>query len=209
MPAPKKRDPVATRARLLDEAIKLFAEQGYDKASTRAIVEAAGVTDRMLFHYFGDKRALYREVFVAMWKRAEQEFAATAEALLEHEDFNALMHAALDMLFDFMIKEPTFVRLMMWDALEGGGMTQAVWNDTRGPFWQVVRGMVAEAQKQGAVGAKVDIDRALISFIGITTFYFAAAPTLDVALDAPAMSRKGLQKERAHLHDLLTSLTKN
>ena len=48
-----------TRQRLLEAAIELFAELGYERASTRAIARRAGVSLPALQYYFGGKEGLY------------------------------------------------------------------------------------------------------------------------------------------------------
>jgi AcrR family transcriptional regulator len=49
-----------TRRRLLEAAIELFAELGYERASTRAIARRAGVSLPALQYYFGGKEGLHR-----------------------------------------------------------------------------------------------------------------------------------------------------
>lgn len=49
-----------TRRRLLEAAIELFAELGYERASTRAIATHAGVSLPALQYYFGGKEGLHR-----------------------------------------------------------------------------------------------------------------------------------------------------
>ena len=49
-----------TRQRLLEAAIELFAELGYERASTRALARGAGVSLPALQYYFGGKEGLYR-----------------------------------------------------------------------------------------------------------------------------------------------------
>ena len=52
-----------TRERLLDSAERLFAENGFDATSTRAIVEeAGGANSAAINYYFGSKEGLLREV---------------------------------------------------------------------------------------------------------------------------------------------------
>ncbi len=53
------RLPDDKRQRLLDAAIREFAEKGYGKASTNEIVKEAGIAKGLLFHYFGSKKGLY------------------------------------------------------------------------------------------------------------------------------------------------------
>jgi len=40
-------------------ALEEFAEKGYDLASTNSIIEKAGISKGLLFHYFGSKKNLY------------------------------------------------------------------------------------------------------------------------------------------------------
>ena len=48
-----------TRERLLKAAVEIFGRQGYDGASTRAIVDAAGANIQAIPYYFGGKEGLY------------------------------------------------------------------------------------------------------------------------------------------------------
>ena len=49
--------------RFINAACKLFAENGYKKASTDDIVREAGISKGLLFHYFGSKEGLYLYVY--------------------------------------------------------------------------------------------------------------------------------------------------
>ncbi|MDP3221929.1 MAG: TetR family transcriptional regulator, partial [Rubrivivax sp.] len=51
------------RARLLQAGLRLFAQQGYSKTSTRELAEAANVNVASISYYFGDKAGLYRAAF--------------------------------------------------------------------------------------------------------------------------------------------------
>ena len=52
----------ARREQLLDVALDLFAKQGFDATSTQQIANAAGVTQGLVFHYFGSKEGLLSAV---------------------------------------------------------------------------------------------------------------------------------------------------
>jgi AcrR family transcriptional regulator len=67
-PAPAPADPTApvaedARVRLLQTGLRLFAQQGYTRTSTREIAEVASVNVAAISYYFGDKAGLYRAVF--------------------------------------------------------------------------------------------------------------------------------------------------
>ena len=60
---PTRHDGEASRARLLQSGLRLFAQQGFSKTSTRELAEDAGVNVASISYYFGDKAGLYRAVF--------------------------------------------------------------------------------------------------------------------------------------------------
>jgi TetR/AcrR family transcriptional regulator, regulator of cefoperazone and chloramphenicol sensitivity len=58
-----RSDGEQSRHRLLHAGLRLFAQQGFAKTSTREIAEAANVNVASISYYFGDKAGLYRAVF--------------------------------------------------------------------------------------------------------------------------------------------------
>ncbi len=49
--------------RMINAALKVFAQNGYRHASTDEIVKEAGVSKGLLFHYFSNKLGLYQFVY--------------------------------------------------------------------------------------------------------------------------------------------------
>src|SRR5256714_5258063 len=57
---PRRRLPRAEREeRMLDAALDVFTERGFDAASMDEIAAASGITKPMLYSYFGSKEGLY------------------------------------------------------------------------------------------------------------------------------------------------------
>lgn len=50
---------LATQARVLAGARKLFAERGFERTTIRAVADAAGVDPSLVMQYFGSKRDLF------------------------------------------------------------------------------------------------------------------------------------------------------
>ncbi|MET9799159.1 TetR family transcriptional regulator [Streptomyces sp. NPDC006368] len=55
--APRRSD--ATRAAILDAARERFAEDGYERATIRAIARDAGIDPSMVMRYYGNKEGLF------------------------------------------------------------------------------------------------------------------------------------------------------
>jgi AcrR family transcriptional regulator len=73
---PHRIDGEASRQRLLQAGLRLFAQQGYAKTSTRELAEAAQVNVAAISYYFGDKAGLYRAVFFEPLGAPEDDIAA-------------------------------------------------------------------------------------------------------------------------------------
>ena len=81
-PRPQRSDGEQTRERLMHAALRLFAQHGFEKTSTREIAEAAGTNLAAIKYYFGDKAGLYRTVFFEMQGKPEDEIARYADPSL-------------------------------------------------------------------------------------------------------------------------------
>lgn len=66
----------ATRQSILEAARKLFAEQGFDSATTRDIARAARIGVGTLFNYFPTKESIALALVGEAWSRAAEAFAA-------------------------------------------------------------------------------------------------------------------------------------
>ncbi len=67
--------PEDPRSRLLQAGLRLFANQGFSKTSTRELAEAAGVNVAAISYYFGDKAGLYRAAFLEPMGKPEDDLA--------------------------------------------------------------------------------------------------------------------------------------
>lgn len=70
------RDPASTRARILAEAERLFAERGFEGVSMPAIAHAAGITPGAIYRHFEGKAELFFHVI----RRAVDEAGAHSKA---------------------------------------------------------------------------------------------------------------------------------
>ena len=58
-----------SRQAVLDAALRLFGEKGYAATSLEEIAAECGLTIRPIYHYFGNKKALFRAVNEVMEQR--------------------------------------------------------------------------------------------------------------------------------------------
>lgn len=83
------------RNAITDAAAVLFAEHGYEATPVTAIAKAAGVSSGTVFHYFGDKRGVFRAIF----ERDLPESRAMVERYRDAED---PLEAILDLVAELV-----------------------------------------------------------------------------------------------------------
>ena len=101
----------ATRAALLDEATRLFAQRGYAGTSLEDVAAASQVTRGAVYHHFDGKQALFEAVLDAQETRAIARITAAATAADPLDAARQALDAFLDQCCD-----PVYGRLV-W--LEG------------------------------------------------------------------------------------------
>ena len=88
-----------TRAAIIEAALSLFRESGYESTTMRAIARRAGVSTGNAYYYFGSKEELIQEFYA----RNTAEHAAASRAVLDIERaFPARLRGTLRALIDVM-----------------------------------------------------------------------------------------------------------
>ena len=70
-----------TRERILRAALRVFAAEGYDGASTRVLAQSAGINLPAIQYYFGSKEGLYRAVIDHIGETVEQRIAPVTQQI--------------------------------------------------------------------------------------------------------------------------------
>ena len=105
---PASRNPERTRERILIAAFKEFAAKGFAGARVDAIARRAAINKRMLYHYFGDKEELFREVLRRKTAERQAWGVATPDDPIE----------SLPFWFDLACRDMDWIRLLEWEALQ-------------------------------------------------------------------------------------------
>ncbi|WEV56774.1 TetR/AcrR family transcriptional regulator [Ligilactobacillus acidipiscis] len=107
----------SSQIKVLDAAITLFSENGYDKTSTNEIAKKAGVSQAVLFKYFHSKHKLLEKILEPLFKNIVPRFTVQLldEILKEHQDqglFAILSFVTRDR-FKFMVDNNELVNILI------------------------------------------------------------------------------------------------
>lgn len=96
--------------RILKEAARLFAENGYAGTSVQEIVSAAGTTKPMVYYYFNGKQELYKALIEAAYNqvRGKLEKIDTSAGTLEER-----LVAAVEANFNLQRDSPELARFAL------------------------------------------------------------------------------------------------
>ncbi|MGH7987148.1 MAG: TetR/AcrR family transcriptional regulator [Candidatus Binataceae bacterium] len=153
----KSRDLERTRRRILSAALTEFAAKGLAGARTEAIARRAGVNKRMLFHCFGNKEELYREIL--------RRTITHGESLDVPVDFGSTLS-----VWDTICgKDPGWVRLLQWEALEAGNRRVTAENERRD---SLRKGLLHLRDEQTGLcrGNGVDVAQLKLAMIALAIF---------------------------------------
>jgi len=101
---------VRSNDRILQKALELFSEKGYDATSVREICEAAGITKPTLYHFYGSKEGVYR----AIVEGALERFSANLiQTLAVEGSLGDRLRRMARMYVDAAVREPDLARFLM------------------------------------------------------------------------------------------------
>jgi AcrR family transcriptional regulator len=178
-PRPAQRDPERTRAAILAAATREFAEKGFGGARVDSIADRAGTNKRMLYHYFGDKEALYLVVL-------EEAYAGIrgAEATLDlgqRDPEDGLRELAL-FTWRYFVAHPEFLsllgteNLMRARFLKGSTRIRAMQTHLIRELASVLR----RGEQKGVFAPGLDPLHVYLTIASLSVFYLSNQYTLSV-----------------------------
>lgn len=138
----------STEERLIQAAIRLFAERGYAGTSVRRITREASANLGAVTYHFGGKRALYaRALERCIGPLAERVGAAAAGdgAALER------LASVVGVFFDYLQERPELPQLMLQETVAGRVPPASALRALRTVIGAIA-GVIEEGQRAGEVG---------------------------------------------------------
>jgi TetR/AcrR family transcriptional regulator len=172
----RTRDRNASMAAILDAAEEVFAEIGFADAATAAIAERAGVTKGLIHHHFGSKRGLWDQVI----DRRFNEYLEIQARILEEPGAGGpeTFAKSLPMFFDFLRRNPRFVRLHAW-ALAERAIAHGDAKIAGSTLAQRGVDLIRAGQQAGRIRADIDPATALAAFFSLAEHWFHARPDFE------------------------------
>ena len=186
-PAPKRR--VARRdqveAAILREAVRLFAEHGYEGTAVADVAARAGLSKQNLMYYFTTKQALYMRVLDDVLDEWLARMASLADAGREPAD---VLRAYVAAKLRFSREQPLASRVYALEVI--GGATR-YGEQIRRRVVPLLRADIAVFERWIAQGkiAPVNATHLLFAVWAMTQSYADFAAQMQLVLDRPQLAQ--------------------
>jgi TetR/AcrR family transcriptional regulator, fatty acid metabolism regulator protein len=146
------------RKRILEAAVRVFAEHGYHGARVGDIAKDAGVAHGLLYHYFASKDEVLRTIFVENWGELIARFRAVEAA---DEPADAKLEGIAKILLRTWRNNPALVTVMVREVARSQLLQEQV-EDVREAF-TILQRVIEEGQSTGLF--RRDVDPRLASWV--------------------------------------------
>ncbi len=200
--APRRRDPAATRRKLLIAARREFARQGLAGARVDEIAALAGVNKQLVYHYFGDKDALYLAVLEWIYQEIrDHERNLELSGLSPEKAIRKLIESS----FDHLARHPEFVALLNDENRNGAIHVRgsARLTEMHSPLLSMLASILAQGVRAGIFRKGISPLQLYISIAGLSYFFFSNARTLSAIFGKDLSSAAALRARRRHVVELV------
>jgi TetR/AcrR family transcriptional regulator len=199
---PQRRDPAATRNKLLTAARHEFARSGLAGARVDEIAARAGVNKQLVYHYFGDKDALYLAVLEWVYEEIRaHERKLNLEGLPPERAIKKLIESS----FDHLALHPDFIVLLNDENRNGASHVRASLKleDMHSPLVSMVSKILKQGVRAGTFRKGINPVHLYISIAGLSYFFFSNTPTLSAIFGKDLSSATAKRARRWHVVDLV------
>jgi TetR/AcrR family transcriptional regulator len=193
-----RRDPDATKSKILAAAWHEFAQKGFAGARVDAIAARSGANKRMIYHYFGDKEGLFIAVLEAAYDRAR---SAEQGLDLQHMEPAVAMRRMVEFTFDSFISDRSFIQLLNNENLYKARHLKKSTRVARmhSPLIGMIDDILRRGADTGVFRTGIDPTQLWISIAALGYFYFSNIHTLSTIFDRDLAAAKAIGERRAHV----------
>ena len=198
------RDPERTSAAILAASVKEFTEKGYEGARIDNIARRAGVNKRMLYHYFGNKEALYVAVLEGTYTAIRS--AERSLRLPERDPVEAMRDLVL-FTWRYYQTHPEFLSLLNTENLHRAKFLKrsARIFELNSPLIEQISVLLRHGAEAGVFRDDTDAVKLYVSIAALGFFYLSNRWTLSTIFRRDLLAKEEIESWGRHMVDVILS----
>ena len=184
------------RDRILQAALRAFAERGFDGTSTREIAAEAGVAQGLLSYHFASKLTLWEAAVDWAFALLYEEFRGATRAY-QDLDPETRIRAAMKRFVRFVSRHPEVHRLMMHEGAHDGPRLRWIVEKHLRRFFAQAQSFFSDALPL------IDMSQFYYALIGAMSHAFAVAPEFKLVTGRDALAPEFVETHASTVVDWL------
>lgn len=169
------------RTQIVDVAMRLFASKGFKGTTTRAIANAAEVSEAIIFRHFETKEDLYNAIIAHTIELRTRLWESLDTTETAPQDLETVMRDFAQSFIQINRNDPTFTRLMMYSSLEDHQFRANFFATNRSKRHSAIREALQKSMDKGEIRT-IDVSLTTRTFFhtllqySVSSFISAATP---------------------------------
>ncbi len=157
------------REAIIAAAVRLFSEKGFRGATTRELAAALEVTEPVIYQHFETKRDLYSAIIETKAKeRQHSDYWHEVENPAGDREF---FGAVARLLLQRVERDPSYLRLLLFSALEGHELADVFFEREAGEVYRRVTDYIRKRVEEGAFRPDLDVTNAARALVGMAVHH--------------------------------------
>jgi AcrR family transcriptional regulator len=169
-------------------AAELFSQKGFRGTTTKEIAARAGVSEAIIFRHFATKDDLYAAILSFKIQQAGERLNTKLTEAARRKDDKAFFGSLAFEVLEFHCKDESFIRLLLYSALEGHDLSTFVFHSAARDFKERIHLYIQQRIADGAF-RQINPEVAARAFIGMV-LHQAEMCTIFKATDELKVSNK-------------------
>ena len=186
-----------TKRKILEAAEVEFAENGLAATKVDNIAKRSGVNKQLIYAHYISKENLYSTILGVVYDHLGE-----YERVLMESTYDGIetIRTIILQYFDFLKKNQTFVRLVLWENLNN----VAHLGNVKTQLFAGVEKIIRDGMDKGMISKELDVEQLAYSFNVFCFSAFSNINTISKLTNKDMSSEYELAKRAEHIADVLT-----
>jgi AcrR family transcriptional regulator len=144
----------STKISLIESAIRIFQQKGFQMTRVSDIVADAGVAQGTFYNYFKSKEAIFRDICNAFIEQVQKKFIERSEHMFDGDTSAEVVnnvHLVVRDLFQIYHENLDVAELLFREGIGNGGIFKEIYEGMLTLFLELIREQVEKAINRGFI----------------------------------------------------------